>query len=239
MRYVVSGNVVQLRRDDELSPNKRKKTKERRQYEKSTTGYTSSGIRCAHASEAIPPGDFQKIKDYFLGTKKTRYGLRNYTLLLLGCNVGMRCGDLTYLHVGDVMRDGQIKTDVEYYAEKTRTWEHMYIAEVLKPQLMEYIDTLKDKSYSAWLFPAERGGRMNTDSVGVLFRRTKKALGLTIHLGTHSMRKTLGKTAYPIYGASGVRELLRQRSEKSALHYIGVQEEDVMKKALDLPTFGI
>ena len=210
-------------------------------YRKTKTGYTSSGKRAPHAAEAIPPEALARLRDFFLEGKQTRYGLRNWTLLLLGIHIGLRCGDLTSLRVGDVSERGEIKTKCEYVAEKTSRWEVFYIQEDLKPSIAKYIGTLKDQSPSAWLFPNERGGHLATKSVYAILKRAEQALGndFSFHFSTHSMRKTLGKNAYEQFGMDGARELLRHRDNKVTARYIGVTEDEVRQKAVRLKVKGI
>lgn len=213
----------------------RKKT-----YSKTKTGYTALGYRAAHAADAIPPEALRELRDYFLNTGKTRYGLRNWTLILMGIHVGLRCGDLASLRVGDVMERGEIKTRCEYVAEKTSRWEVFYVQDDLKPSLKDYIATLKDQSPSAWLFPTERGGHLTTKAVYLIFKRAEEAIGkFDFHFSTHSMRKTLGKNAYEQFGMDGARELLRHRDNKVTARYIGVTEKEIESKAVNLQIKGV
>ena len=211
----------------------------KKKYIKSSTGYTAKGYRVPHASDPIPENELYRIRDYFLFSGKTRYGLRNWILVLLGINVGLRCGDLTRLRIKDVVKDNEIKTGIEYTAEKTRSKGIMYIQDSLKPDLIEYIASLKDKSPSSWLFPSERGGPMRTNSVYKIFSRASKDLNLKFNFGTHSLRKSFGRNAYLQYGMDGAREVLRHRDNKSTMHYIGVTEDDIKEKALSLPVLGL
>ena len=221
-------------------PVKKAKVVAIKKYKKSTTGYTSSGHRIAHAADAIPPEDMIRIKEYCLNSRKKKMGLRNWTLVLLGCNVGQRCGDITRLRIGDVMWNGKIKTKAEYMMEKTRTWTAFYLQDELKAVLLNYINSLDKTSANDWLFPLERGdGHLTTNSVYKLFYRIEQSLDLQWHFSTHSMRKTLGRTAYRIYGVKGVQQVLRQKDERSAMHYIGVTEDEIKSKYLSIPLSGI
>ena len=208
-------------------------------YKKSSSGYTSTGKRIAQAAQRIPPEVLPALKNYFLSGKKTRYGKRNWVMLLLGINVGLRCGDLAKLRVGDIMFEGAVKSEVTYRAQKTRTTEWFYINDELKPVLLEYVSGLKDKSDNAWLFPGERGEGLSTDGVYKIFCRAQKDLGLDFHMSTHSMRKTFGRNVYESKGMDVARELLRHRDNKSTLHYIGVTEEERRGHAMQLPTIGL
>lgn len=210
-------------------------------YQKSTTGYKSNGVRVPHKADAIPDEYLAVIKDYFLTNGKPKWRQRNWVLVLLGINIGNRCGDISRLHVGDVMWNGQMKSRVEYYAEKTRSWEVFYLQEALQNELAKYISTLANQSPAAWLFPSEHGKyeHLRTKSVWEIFHKAGKELDLPFHFSTHSLRKTLGRTAYKEYGVEGSRMLLRHKSEKSTLHYIGVTEDDVEEKAKGLPIKGI
>lgn len=203
-------------------------------YARSTTGYKSNGGRIPHAADPIPQEILSQIKEYFSDKK---YGLRNWTFLIFGINSGNRCGDIGKLRIGDVVGfDGKIKTDVEYMAQKTRTWEHIYIRDELKPDIENYIKTLRNQSRGAWLFPTQNDKPMNSNTYWKVLNEVRTELKLDIHLSTHSMRKTLGRTAYEIYGMDGARELLRHKNNKVTARYIGVTEETVREKALNLPT---
>lgn len=210
-----------------------------RRYKKTKTGYTSDGRPAPHAAEAIPQEDLARLRDFFLNSNSTRYGLRNWTLVLMGVNVGLRCGDITSLRVGDIYRNGEIKTKVDYVQEKTSRWEVFYIQDSLKPDLLRYIKTLKDTSPSAWLFPNERGGRLTTKSAYAILKRANEKLGFDFHFSTHSLRKTLGKNAYRQFGMDGARELLRHRDNKVTARYIGVTEDEIEKRASQLRPLGV
>ena len=217
---LLSGNVIQFPK--------------RKGYSKSTTGYKSTGGRVPHAADPIPPEALSRIKDYFSGKE---FGLRNWTFLIFGINSGNRCGDIGKLRIGDVVGfDGQIKTDVEYMAQKTRTWEHLYIRDELKPDIAAYIKTLPDQSRGAWLFPTKTGCPMSSKTYWKILKKASEDLNLDFHLSTHSMRKTLGKAAYETYGMDGAREMLRHKNNQVTARYIGVTEEAVREKALKLPT---
>lgn len=206
-------------------------------YKKSTTGYTARGVRCASAADPIPLEELPRIKEYIFN--HMRSPLRNWTLILLGINVGCRCGDLVKLRVSDVWNGTEVKTDVQYMAEKTRSWEYMYIRDGIKPDIAAYINTLDNKSNGAWLFPSTRGGKLTTNSVYRIFKTISDGLGLTFHFSTHSMRKTMGKTVYDQYGLKETREALRQRNDKSTMHYIREDEAERRRVALSLPTIKI
>jgi len=75
---------------------------------------TSRGIPKAQEVEPFKNvKDLEKLKAYF----KER-SLRNYTLLIVGVNVGLRAGDLLALKVGDV-RDKSKATVTEEKTGKT------------------------------------------------------------------------------------------------------------------------
>lgn len=216
------------------SGNKLVEFPKRKVYVKSNTGYKSNGGRVPHSADPIPPCELARIKEYLLST---RNGLRNWTFLLFGINSGNRCGDIGRLKIGDVVGfDGKIKTDVEYMAQKTKSWEHLYIREELKPDIETYISTLENKSKGAWLFPTQTGSPMTSNTFWKILNRTKKDLNLDFHLSTHSMRKTLGRTAYEAYGMDGAREMLRHKNNQVTARYIGVTEDEIRNKALKLPT---
>lgn len=207
----------------------------RKTYKKSTTGFTRDGRPVAHSADPIPPHELPRIKEYFLNGKN-RYGLRNWTLLLLGINIGMRCGDLTRLRVGQVWDGKEVKTDVEYYAEKTRSWEKFYIRDDLKNDIKKYILSLKNQSSGAFLFPSERADHMKTNTVYQVFKKASNDLGLNFHFSTHSMRQTLGNMANDLHGLEAARLALRHRDYKSTMHYIKSDEVRTKSIMLSLPT---
>ena len=215
------------------------KLEQKKRYARSKTGYTSTGKRVARAADPIPPHELARIKAYFLGTKATRYGLRNWMIVLLGINIGCRCGDLCKLRLCDIIERNEIKTCVEYTAEKTRSSEVFYLQDSIKHELVKYIETLPDKSPGAFLFQGERGGGLTTGAVRKLFTKAAKDLNLDFHFSAHSLRKSYGRKAYEVYGMDGARELLRHRDNKSTAHYIGVKEEHIKEKALSLPNLGL
>lgn len=79
-------------------------------------GYTSPVVKKSHAADHIPNEDIiAEISEFFIGNGK----LRNNLLFLLGCNCGLRCGEIISLKWGQLIDpDGTIKSKAVFIEEK-------------------------------------------------------------------------------------------------------------------------
>lgn len=66
--------------------------------------------------------DINKVKQYLLGKENKR----DYTIFVVGINVGLRASDLLDLKISDVVAGGEIKDTVNIVEQKTDKKGHLH-----------------------------------------------------------------------------------------------------------------
>lgn len=97
-----------------------------------------------HAAEPIKDREtIQRIASYYLN----RGELRNYTLFVVGTNVGLRISDLLKLRFQDVFNeDGTVKEEFPLKEKKTNKRRVIGLSERSKEALIAYRNSLSDYS---------------------------------------------------------------------------------------------
>lgn len=141
--------------------------------------------------------DFWQLVTYLGDNERSEFALRNRTLFILGCSVGLRCGDLLKLKTNDVYTiDGKVKEHLETIEQKTGKRNTCKIPKMAVKALDVY-----RKAYNfsidnnTYLFQSKKGGRLQVRSVSNMLREAGENCGLQIKLSTHSMRKTYAMAA--------------------------------------------
>ncbi|MCQ2411266.1 MAG: hypothetical protein MJ053_07465, partial [Elusimicrobiaceae bacterium] len=107
--------------------------------------FKTNGARKATAAEPLRNHeDFQRLATYL--RNKGRYGRRNYMLLVLGVTLGLRCGDLLRLRVGDVYScdTKRVRAAVTLIEEKTNKRTRNVITPAAAAAIADYIAGAKE-----------------------------------------------------------------------------------------------
>lgn len=168
---------------------------------------------------------FFNNKDYFKTMPTNR---RNYLYVVMSLNLMRRCGDMVKLRVCDVLNeDGTFKKHVIFnHEEKTNKRATVLLNSKCQEALVEYFNFVGSYKMSDWLFPnyKEEGKHMTVDGMRKMLQRTCEKLNIDIHIGTHSLRKTIPHIA--ITNSTNtedevmVSQLLNHSSVKTTYHYI-------------------
>lgn len=186
--------------------------------------------------------DFNAVANYL--RKTGRYAKRNYMLIVLGTTLGLRCGDLLRLTIGDVYESShhRVKNFVTMIEDKTNKRSKNIITDTAKEAIKEYIDSLKEYEDDEPLFCSSHRdscGYKQPLTISMAYRilnDAAKAVGLDSHISTHSMRKTYGYAANQAMVASGmpsslVMEALQAKFKHSSqdvtLRYIGIEQDNI------------
>lgn len=196
LQITLTPNELQKMIQDAIAgAQKKEKTKRRR----TNSMYTRSGRKKPTPADPVRnKEDFQKIVRYFETTGDPKYRVRNKTLFVLGCSVGLRCGDLINLKTEDVYTpNGRVKKHIELIEQKTGKRNVCKIPSLAADVLTEYMDendfTVNKDTY---LFISKKNG--NPLTVNGVYRMLKiagKNCGLDYELSTHTMRKTYAMAA--------------------------------------------
>lgn len=202
--------------------------------------YTKDGRRKPTPADPIrSKEDFWKLADYLGSTGDSKFQLRNKTIFIFGCSIGVRCGDLLNLKTSDVYEpDGSVKEHLELMEEKTRKINVCKIPKMAVDVLEQYRDEQKFTiSPQDYLFRSRKNGPLNVRSFYHILKDAGVACGLDIDLSTHTMRKTYAmaalQTAEGTEEAGDTLELLQVKFKHSdkrvTMRYIKADQDKVDK----------
>lgn len=183
---------------------------------------TSRGIPKAQEVEPIKSmKDIAKIKQY-LSAKKSK---RDYTLFVVGINVGLRAGDLLDLTWEQLLDDnGKLLDVITIGEEKTDKARRITLNYNTKQALLAYKDTLP--AATGYVFRSQKGGTLTVVALHKMIKTTMRDLNIKGNYGTHTLRKTFAYHAYmngvPI---ETLQKTLNHSSAAVTLRYIGITQE--------------
>jgi integrase len=160
--------------------------------------------------------------------------LRDYVLLTLGINSGLRVSDLLELRVTNVIDErGRIKDRITVREKKTGKSKTFPFSDTVNKALKEYLPSL---SIDSALFPSRKGGNPITRQQAYrILNDAAKTVGIKDKIGTHTLRKTFGYHAY-ISGVdvTRIQALLNHSSPRETLRYIGITQDELDDVYLNL-----
>ena len=166
--------------------------------------------------------DIQKVKDVLL---KKCY--RDYLLFEVGINTGLRISDILNLKVSDVRG----KYHIELREQKTGKPKKFRINSILKSELENWIMTKNGDNY---LFESLRtsGNPLERTRAYCILKHAAQAAGITIKIGTHTMRKTFGFHFYQkTKDIALLQQIFNHSSPSITLRYIGINQ-DILDNAM-------
>ena len=166
--------------------------------------------------------DELKVRKYF----KKHKDHRRYPLLIIGLNTGLRVGDIVKLKVND------FNGDYLYLSEgKTTKKKRIAINTEIKQVIKEYYF---DSNIDDYLFPSREGGHISECQVWRWFKEAKKKCRIRYNIGTHTMRKSLGKKVNKKHGTDVAQMILGHDNQRDTLQYLGIEQDMLDKVMLDI-----
>jgi integrase len=148
---------------------------------------------------------------------------RDYVLFLLGCETGLRVGDILKIKTEAIVKLKKKREKVLRIKEgKNQKIRDVYIGSCFE-EIYKYAAALK----SEWLFPSRKGERPITPTQA--YRQLNKAADFAgvEHVGNHTLRKTFG---YWFYKATKdvvmLQGILNHSNPSVTLRYIGITQEE-------------
>ena len=207
--------------------------------EKTNSRYKVNGVlKAAPADPIRSREDFQKFVKYLgcNGPLETR--LRNETIFVLGCSVGLRCGDLMNLKTADVYTStGEVKNHLEIIEEKTKKRNICKIPHMAVDVLQDYYEQQQPTiDESTFLFPGKNGA-LSLKRVYTILNNAGKACGFEGKISTHTMRKTYAMAALQSAEKDGTAgqtlEMLKMKfnhsDERITMHYVKADQDKIDK----------
>ena len=245
---IESGKYKKVLTKEEREGEKDKKNAEKQQ--RMLTGVNVNGRKLASASEAIGSyTDFKRVYDWLLNN--TTGGLRNATMWMVGCNLGVRASDivrLKFYHFFD--NNFQYRERIPVLEKKTAKLNNAYITEAIKLAIDKYVEATYPEGLilTDYVFQGRIPGEHITEKAFYKFlAAAQKALDISVHLGTHSMRKSFVKIIECTYDATineknlaVIQTLLNHESSTTTSRYLGVMKSqcDGARKAVSDFTLG-
>lgn len=167
--------------------------------------------------------DIETIEKYL-----EKHNKRNRLIFTFGCNTGLRVSDIIGLNVEDV----EGKNYIEIKEKKTKKYKKIPLNRKLKGLIKDYLENERIKTYSLEreepLFVGKKHKRLDRSQVYRFIKETCKHLGITVNVGTHTMRKTFG---YFFYKQNNdiclLQKILNHSSPSITLHYLGISQEEI------------
>lgn len=167
--------------------------------------------------------EIEKMKQYLKG----KDNLRDYTIFVVGINVGLRAGDLLSLKWADVLNEnGTIKDNLLITEEKTSKTKELTLNNSVKDALSEYLKSLQGLE-SDYIFSSRKGNEhLQVRSLHRIIKQATRDLNIKGNYGTHSLRKTFGyhryKAGIPL---ETLQKMFNHSSQAITLKYIGITKE--------------
>lgn len=146
---------------------------------------------------------------------------RNLLLFNLGINSGLRVSDILALNIKDV----KDKTFIELREQKTNKYKQFPINEKIQSDIKEFI---QNKNIDEPLFLSQKDNRLSRVQAYKILRKAAKEVGIEVHIGTHSLRKTFGYHHYKQFDDIVLlQKIFNHSSPAVTLRYIGLEQETI------------
>lgn len=209
------------------------------------SAYKKNGVRKPTASDPFrTPMDFQAVANYLRGNGQNRK--RNYMMIILGTTLGLRCGDLLRIKVGDVYdsQRGVVRSHVTIIEDKTNKRSTNVLTESARRAISDYLKSAYKGNVivdDPLLCSRQRGADgkrrpLNYTQVWRILTEAAQKTHVNGHIGTHSMRKTYGYSANQTMAEQGVSSAVvmetlqakfKHSSQSTTLRYIGLEQDNI------------
>lgn len=155
--------------------------------------------------------------------------LRDYCLFTLGINSGLRVSDLLALRITDVADErGKPHDRIALREQKTGKAKDFPLSASAQKAIREYLDTRSIRLHDP-LFPSRLSGyTLQRAGAWKVINKAARAVGITDHIGTHTLRKTFGYHAYMMgTDITRIQKLLNHSSPGVTLAYIGITKDEL------------
>jgi len=178
-------------------------------------------VKASPADPITKREDIRRLREHFV--KHYLHGQLYALIFTLGCNLGLRAGDLLNLTVSDVYG----KSHLEIFEKKTGKARRIFINGRVRGALDKHISQFLYITPQARLFGGQKGYVLTVKSLHRIIRAGCKAIGLTGNYGSHTMRKTFAYFAHEYtHDVRAVRRLLMHSSLAVTHAYVEPGEDE-------------
>ena len=203
--------------------------------------YIEEDIVKDHAAEPIKSmHDIDRISRFLINNGRYRDNM----LFIVGINFGLRVSDLKVLRFSNLINDNcTFKDKFAVFEKKTRNTRkrkknrYITINDAVVEAVTLYLEHTPNVCLSDYMFTSNRGKAngdkpMDNRSIDRLLKGIAKDLGLTMHVSTHTLRKTFAYHMMVMAHNDPRQLLLLQKmmnhsSPAQTLDYIGITSEEI------------
>lgn len=168
----------------------------------------------------------------------TPYGKRDFVIVLLAAELGIRSGDIIRLKISDIHWE---HNTIEFVQYKTKNFNQLPLLENIKYALIDYLKNGRPKSDSEYIFIGiKNGGKPLTNTcihqtVSRYFQKASIDISKRKH-GPHAMRHSLASNMLhnntPMYV---IKEVLGHSNINTTRMYLNIDVDTLREVALEVP----
>lgn len=166
-----------------------------------------------------------------------QHSQRDLLFFVLGINTGLRISDLLSLRVNDVWDGAKVRNFLCITDNHTDEKKAFYLNKSVERELKTYL-SIVDSDQQDYLFKSKKNDLPFTRQQAYrIVNQAAKDAGMTVKIGTHTLRKTFGYHAYRKgIAISFIAKIFNHHSSSETLHYIGIDkhEKHVVKVDVNL-----
>ena len=172
--------------------------------------------------------------------KDSFHGKRDYTILLLFIETGIRSSDLRNLKISDIQWDKNLITFTQY---KTKIQNFLTVSDNLKFALIDYLKNERPKSSSTYLFITPKSsGQYAASSIHQIVSSYFIKGNIDIskrHHGPHALRHSLANNLLSSNAPMHViQNVLGHKNLNTTQIYLNIDIESLKKFALEVPCYA-
>lgn len=170
--------------------------------------------------------------------RKTSYGIRDFIVVLLAAELGIRSGDIIRLKISDIHWE---RDTIEFVQYKTKIFNQLPLLENIKYALIDYLKNARPESNSEYIFIGiKNGGKPLTNTcihhtVSKYFQKAGIDISKRKH-GPHAMRHSLASNMLhnntPMYV---IKEVLGHSNINTTRMYLNIDVDTLRELALEVP----
>lgn len=141
----------------------------------------------------------KKIEDH-RGTSREKIARRNKLMTIIGLNSGLRASDirlLTWEFFFDERGNMREFYSLEpYKTRKYKKFVKIYFNKAIVSAVMDYVSLYPISDYHKAVFESQKGGVIEVHTIYDVIKKAACEAGINKNVGSHSLRKTWGYTAW-------------------------------------------
>lgn len=208
------------------------------------TGLTSDGRPLPRPADSFR--SYTEMTQFLETLKHTgRLGMRNWALMRCGICFGLRVSDMLRLRWSWLKNpDGTWRDRLPIVEKKTSKINRILITDAIKETLDEYARWLGSYNPNGLIFCKTTGTALNAKVAAQIFTELNKTVGLSIHISSHTMRKTFANIILSCYDGTmqveaidKAQRALNHADQRSTGHYLAVIDAEVDKARIAVSDF--